>query len=104
MGFRDLRVFKFALLAKQGWRIQQNPQSLVHRVFKVIYVEGCSFREAQVGRNPSYAWRSIMAAKEVVTKGSRWIIGNGERVNIWQDRWIPTPKVLQGGQPEKLSP
>ena len=86
MGFRELRAFNLALLAKQGWRIQQNPQSLVHRVFKVIYFAGCSFREVQVGRNPSYAWRSIMAAKKVVTKGSRWIIGNGERVNIWKDR------------------
>ncbi|XP_075659108.1 putative mitochondrial protein AtMg00310 [Castanea sativa] len=92
MGFRDLRAFKLALLAKQGWRIQQNPQSLVHRVFKAKYFAGCSFREAQVGRKPFYAWRSIMAAKEVVIRGSRWIIGNGESVNIWKDRWIPTPK------------
>ena len=22
--------------------------------------------------------------------GSRWVIGNGERVNIWTDRWLPT--------------
>ncbi|KAL0014364.1 hypothetical protein SO802_001433 [Lithocarpus litseifolius] len=95
MGFKDLRVFNLSILVKQGWRIQQNPQSLVHRVFKTICFAGCSFREAQVGRNPSYAWRSIMVAKEVITRGTRWILGNVERVNIWQDKWIPTPKFFK---------
>ena len=83
-------MFNLALLAKQGWRIQQNPQSLVYRVIKAKYFAGCSFGEAQMGKSPSYAWKSIMAAKEVVVKGSKWIIGNGESVNIWKDRWILT--------------
>lgn len=41
-----------------------------------------SFLHAQLGRRPSYAWRSIMAAKEINVKGSQWNIGNGQRVNI----------------------
>ena len=24
-------------------------------------------------------------------RGSRWVIGNGERVHIWEDRWILSP-------------
>ena len=32
MGFRDLKGFNKALLTKQGWRLQKNPQSLFARV------------------------------------------------------------------------
>ena len=90
MGFRDLKAFNLALLAKQGWRIQQNPNSLVHRVLKAKYFTDRTFKEAQLGRRPSYVWRSLLAAKDIVDIGSRWVVGNGESVNIWEDRWIPT--------------
>ena len=32
LGFQDLIAFNLALLAKQGWHLQMNPNSLVHRV------------------------------------------------------------------------
>ena len=91
LGFRDLRAFNLALLAKQGCRIQQNTNSLVHKVLKAKYFADRTFREAQLERRPSYIWWSIMATKEIVELGCRWLIGNGEHVDIWKDRWIPTP-------------
>ena len=56
MGFKDLKAFNLALLAKQGWRLNQNPDLLTYRVFKAKYFAGCSFMEAQVGKKPSYVW------------------------------------------------
>ena len=90
MGFKDLKAFNLALLAKQGWRLNQNSASLTHRVFKAKYFAGCSFMEAQVGKKPFYVWQSLMATRETIEMGSRWCIGNGRTVEIWRDRWIPT--------------
>ena len=61
MGFTDLKTFNLALLAKQGWRLQTNSSSLFHRVYKAKYFPMCDFLEADMGRQPSYAWRSLMA-------------------------------------------
>lgn len=82
MDFRDLKAFNLALLAKQRWRIQQNPNSLVHRVLKAKYFADLTFKEAQLGHRPSYVWRSLMAAKDIVMNGARWVVGNGESVKI----------------------
>ena len=91
MGFKDLKAFNLALLAKQGWRLLQTPSSLIHKVYKARYFKNSSFMEAKLGRNPSYAWRSILAARDVLQKGMRWIIGNGKKVKIWDYKWLPTP-------------
>ena len=35
LGFRDLKTFNLALLAKQGWRLQTNTSSLVYRFLRL---------------------------------------------------------------------
>ncbi|XP_065626763.1 uncharacterized mitochondrial protein AtMg00310-like [Quercus suber] len=80
MGFRDLKAFNLTLLAKQGWRLMKNQNSLFHQVFKAKYFANDSFLDAQLGKRPSFAWQSIMAAKDVILEGTRWNIGNGAKV------------------------
>ena len=62
LGFRDLKAFNLALLAKQGWRLQTNITLLVHKVFKAQYFPEGDFLSAKLDNHPFYTWRSIMAA------------------------------------------
>ena len=91
MRFKDLEKFKLALLAKQGWRLHTNSSSLFYRAYKAKYFLGCDFIDAKMGGHPSYGWRSIMAVQNLIKKGVRWQVDDGEKINIWRDRWTPNP-------------
>jgi len=90
LGFRDLVIFNQALLAKQGWRLIQNPSSLVANIFKSKYYPSSSFLEASLGSRVSYVWRSLFQAKSLLLKGILWRVGDGSSIKIWKDRWIPS--------------
>lgn len=47
LGFRDLHSFIVAMLAKQGWRLLQQPYSLASRVLKAKYFPFCLFIKAK---------------------------------------------------------
>ncbi len=89
IGFRDFQAFNLVLLAKQGWRLVHNTQSLVYQVYKARYFPKYSFLEAVVGTNPSQIWRSILSARELIQAGTRWNIGDGRFVRVWDDKWLP---------------
>jgi hypothetical protein len=68
MGFKDLRAFNEALLAKQGWRLLIYPQSLVARILKAKYYPNRDFLKAKQGQNMSYSWQSITKASWILKK------------------------------------
>lgn len=82
LGFKDLKAFNLALLAKQGWHIIQNPSYLLHKVLEAKYFGSTSFLEAQLGKRPSYTWRSLLEARSILERGMRRCIGNGRSMDI----------------------
>ena len=64
--------------------------SLVYRVLEAKYFPRCEFIEASMGNNPSYTWRSIMAAQHIVREGIKWWVENGNSIWIWGDKWLPS--------------
>lgn len=80
MGFKQLKQLNLTLLAKQGWRLQSGRDSLVYWVIKVRNFPNSDFVHVGLDSNPSYTWRSIMVAQNVVRKGVRWRVGNGRSI------------------------
>ncbi|GAA0180021.1 hypothetical protein LIER_42237 [Lithospermum erythrorhizon] len=58
LGFRDSYDFNVALLCKQAWRL------------------------------PSFTWRSILTARDLLIKDKKWTVGNGKDIQVWNFRWL----------------
>ncbi|KAK4381783.1 hypothetical protein Sango_2934000 [Sesamum angolense] len=66
LGFRNLEAFNLAILAKQLQRLMTRPEWLVHKVLKAKYFPCNHIFKAQVGVRPSFMWRSIIAAHDLL--------------------------------------
>ena len=76
MGFRDLHIFNMAMLARQCWRLLQNPDSLCCEVLKALYFPTTSILEAKAKPGISYTSRSILKGVELLKEGicmAHWI-------------------------------
>ena len=85
MGFRDLRAFNLAILA----RLLHDTNSLVYQCFKARYFPRSHFLEAKESPNCSFVWKSIMAALPTLKFGCCWRVGSGHSIWVLGDKWIP---------------
>ncbi|KAG8488535.1 hypothetical protein CXB51_016304 [Gossypium anomalum] len=89
LGFKNLVLFNKALLAKQAWRLLSQPNCLLAKVLKACYYPFSDILSAKIGSYPSFTWRSICSARDLIADGILWRIGDGASVNIWNDPWLP---------------
>ena len=97
MGFRDLASFNPAMLAKQGWRLIQQQDSLMFKCFKARYFPRSHFLDASASPNCSFVRRSITVAIPILRFGCCWRVGDGSKIRVYMDKWIlnhPTNGVL----------
>ena len=83
MGFRDLRMSNDAMLGKQVWRLFHERNSLVYKVFWAKYFQSSNIFDAKESSRCSFAWQSILQAREGVLRGARWWLGNRKDISIW---------------------
>ena len=88
LGFKDIGNFNQALLAKQAWRLYNQPGSLLAKLYKGRYYASLGFMKWGKGYRPSYAWRSILFGRKLLEEGMIWSIGNRVDIYIWSEKWI----------------
>ncbi|XP_042939525.1 uncharacterized protein LOC122274565 [Carya illinoinensis] len=71
LSFRDLESFNKAMLAKQVWRVLNNPNSLVAQLLKQKYFKRGSILNSKKGTNSSLVWDPSVS--ELIDEGEcRW--------------------------------
>lgn len=91
LSFREISTLNQALLAKQWWRLIRNPNSMVDTVYKARYCRGSSFLNSKLGSRPSAIWRSLLWGCDMPKWSSRWKVGNGNIISIYNENWLPRP-------------
>jgi hypothetical protein len=76
------------LLAKQCWRLVQFPNTLAVKVIREKYYTWNSFLDSHLGKRPSFAWKSIWGAKDLLKEWIMWKVGDGSQIKIWGDKWV----------------
>lgn len=64
------------------------------------YFPNGSLLEAIPCAGISYTWRSIIKGIQLLKKGIIWRVGNGERIKIWTDQWIPRGSTRRPNTPK----
>ena len=47
----------------------------------------------QLGSNPSFVWRSLLAARDIIFNGSKWRVGDGKTVEVYSHKWLSHPPI-----------
>ena len=50
---------------------------------------------AKPKQGSSYTWQSVLAGLECFKQGYIWRVGDGSKINIWEDKWIPNSPNLK---------
>lgn len=91
IGFKDLDCFNQALLAKQGWKLLSQTDSILAKFMKSKYYLHSDFTDALIGSRPSFVWRSIIHGRELLQRGLKWKVGDGNNTRVWLDKWVDDP-------------
>ncbi|XP_075645036.1 uncharacterized protein LOC142616028 [Castanea sativa] len=89
--------WKEKFISKVGWKILI--KTMV-QVYKARYFPNCSFMEAALGTNPSYVWRSLLMAREIIQKG--WQVGDGHHIEVAAHKWLANAPIFLGSPPNPL--
>lgn len=94
LSFKDFDLLNLAMLARQSWRLFQQPESLSAHVLKSIYYPESSVLHANLGGHPSQILRAIVEGRDTLKQGLIKRIGNGEDTNIWNENWLPRDEMM----------
>ncbi|BBN67603.1 Polynucleotidyl transferase, ribonuclease H-like superfamily protein [Prunus dulcis] len=76
LGIKKTHCMNQALLAKTGWKIVQKDQDR-----SLLAAPNLKFL------NCSSTWRGILFGSQIVSKGFKWRVGNGDKILFWKDNW-----------------
>lgn len=92
LGIKGLSDWNVAATIKTIWNILSNHDSIWVTWVHAHLLKGKPFWEVSIPNNPSWIWRKMLQAREVVRGSFSVTIGNGRNTFLWYDYWLPGGK------------
>ena len=91
LGIRNLNEWNQAAIAKLIWKIQDPTSSSIwtHWV-QANMLKGRSLWEISTPADCTGTWRKILAYRQNFRENIKSIIGDGKKVFLWYDNWLPS--------------
>jgi mannosylglycoprotein endo-beta-mannosidase len=86
LGVKDLRRMNLSLLCRWWWKLEHEEgiwQEIVRKKYRIF--KGIS--ELQRKPRNSLVWNDLLKVKQLYLKGRIMIVGNGKRIDFWEDPW-----------------
>lgn len=88
-GSKQTHAINMSLLAKAGWRLLKEPDSVWSRLLKAKYGGGSTLRSIfQEKQNSSNAWRGIVWSPQILHRGIKWVDWKRISFPFWEDVWL----------------
>lgn len=88
LGFRQFKDINTALLAKLGWKLARESDSLWCRALRAKYMKVKCLFEIGIAKGSSPGWNGILSSRHALINRACFKIGNGCKINLWKDPWI----------------
>ncbi|CAL1393436.1 unnamed protein product [Linum trigynum] len=89
LGIRSTREVNLAMLAKGGWRIIKEKETLWTQLVLSKYGKGQTHLDLlRPVQGSSFTWSSFAKAGNLLRKGCAWNIHRGNRTKFWYDIWL----------------
>ncbi|KAF3968915.1 hypothetical protein CMV_007253 [Castanea mollissima] len=92
-GIKKFHPMNQAMLAKQYWRINQNPKSLLARTYKAKYHPSRSIQEQSAKPRHSWFWKNIRSHGSKVLREGKWCVGDGINSPLTHPNWFHSPNL-----------
>ncbi|XP_042474834.1 uncharacterized protein LOC122056934 [Macadamia integrifolia] len=92
LGLRRLRDINKAMLCNMVWRVKHE-NSLACKFLRARFLRGDgSFKKSY---KPSSIWPGFRKMWDFMTTKEAWMIGNGDSINFWSDKWLGGKSILE---------
>ncbi|KAL8557638.1 hypothetical protein ACS0TY_004917 [Phlomoides rotata] len=86
------------MVAKQYWRHLHQGESLAARILKARYYPRGNIDSATMGYHPSFLWRNILKARDLVMESMACRVWNDSSIKAFDDKWIGTNETQKPGR------